>query len=198
MTVRSLGEGDREWVRDTLRELWGETVGVGQSEVEVAMVADTIALVLQPGSGDSIQALKAGVMEIPDIIVINKSDHPAARTMRTEIRSVLSLDRDREWRVPIVETEALQGKGVDALWGAVLDHRAFLERDGGLDAKRRENIEHEVIAVAVSQARRRLDEALADDAALRAILDEVHARRLDPLTATRQIADRVFRGRDGG
>jgi len=175
-----------------------ETVGVGQSEVEVAMVADTIALVLQPGSGDSIQALKAGVMEIPDIIVINKSDHPAARTMRTEIRSVLSLDRDREWRVPIVETEALQGKGVDSLWGAVLDHRAFLERDGGLDAKRRENIEHEVIAVAISQARRRLDEALADDAELRAILDEVHARRLDPLTATRQIADRVFRGRDGG
>jgi LAO/AO transport system kinase len=137
-------------------------------------------------------------MEIPDVIVINKSDHPAARTMRTEIRSVLSLDRDREWRVPIVETEALQGKGVDALWGAVLDHRAFLERDGGLDAKRRENIEHEVIAVAVSQARRRLDEALAGDADLRAILDEVHARRLDPLTATRQIADRVFRGRDGG
>jgi LAO/AO transport system kinase len=175
-----------------------ETVGVGQSEVEVAMVADTIVLVLQPGSGDSIQALKAGVMEIPDIIVINKSDHPAARTMRTEIRSVLSLDRDREWRVPIVETEALQGKGVDSLWGAVLDHRAFLERDGGLDAKRRENIEHEVIAVAISQARRRLDEALADDAELRAILDEVHARRLDPLTATRQIADRVFRGRDDG
>ena len=175
-----------------------ETVGVGQAEIDVIDHADTVVLVLMPGSGDSIQALKAGVMEIPDIIVINKSDHPAARTMRTEIRSVLSLDRDREWRVPIVETEALQGKGVDALWGAVLDHRAFLERDGGLDAKRRENIEHEVIAVAISQARRRLDEALADDAELRAILDEVHARRLDPLTATRQIADRVFRGRDGG
>jgi LAO/AO transport system kinase len=173
-----------------------ETVGVGQSEVEVAMVADTVVLVLQPGSGDSIQALKAGVMEIPDIIVINKSDHPAARTMRTEIRSVLSLDRDREWRVPIVETEALQGKGVADLWAAVLDHRTFLERDGGLDARRRQNIEHEVIAVAVAQARRRLDEALGDDAELQAILDEVHARRLDPLTATRQIADRVFRGRD--
>ena len=72
-----------------------ETVGVGQSEVEVASVADTVVLVLQPGSGDSIQALKAGVMEIPDIIVINKSDHPAAKTMRTEIRGVLSLDRDR-------------------------------------------------------------------------------------------------------
>ena len=96
-----------------------ETVGVGQSEVEVASVADTVVLVLQPGSGDSIQALKAGVMEIPDIIVINKSDHPAAKTMRTEIRGVLSLDRDREWRVPIVETEALKGEGTEALWQAV-------------------------------------------------------------------------------
>jgi LAO/AO transport system kinase len=175
-----------------------ETVGVGQSEVEVAMVADTVVLVLQPGSGDSIQALKAGVMEIPDIIVINKSDHPAARTMRTEIRSVLSLDRDREWRVPIVETEALQGKGTDALWQAVLDHRAFLDRDGGLDAKRRENIEHEVVAVAVAQARRRLDAALESDPELQSLLDEVHARRLDPLTATRQIADRVFREPEDG
>jgi LAO/AO transport system kinase len=175
-----------------------ETVGVGQSEVEVAMVADTIVLVLQPGSGDSIQALKAGVMEIPDLIVINKSDHPAARTMRTEIRSVLSLDREREWKVPIVETEALQGKGIEELWQAVLDHRSFLERDGGLDARRRENIEHEVIAVAVAQARRRLDAALENDPDLRSLLDDVHARRLDPLTATREIADRVFRRRDEG
>ena len=83
--------------------------------------------------------------------------------------------------MPIVETEALRGEGVDELWEAVLDHRAFLERDGGLDARRRENIEHEVVAVAVAQARRRLDEALGGDPELQAMLDEVHARRLDPL-----------------
>jgi LAO/AO transport system kinase len=175
-----------------------ETVGVGQGEIDIVDHADTVVLALMPGSGDSIQALKAGVMEIPDVIVINKSDHPAARTMRTEIRSVLSLDREREWKVPIVETEALQGKGVEELWQAVLDHRSFLERDGGLDARRRENIEHEVIAVAVAQARRRLDAALQNDPDLRALLDDVHARRLDPLTATREIADRVFRRRDEG
>ena len=175
-----------------------ETVGVGQSEVEVAIGRRHRRPRPAAGSGDSIQALKAGVMEIPDVIVINKSDHPAAQTMRTEIRSVLSLDRDREWRVPIVETEALEGEGTEALWQAVLDHRAFLERDGGLDARRRSNIEHEVVAVAVAQARRRLDAALAADPELRSLLDEVHARRLDPLTATRQIADRVFRERDDG
>jgi LAO/AO transport system kinase len=175
-----------------------ETVGVGQSEVEVASVADTVVLVLQPGSGDSIQALKAGIMEIPDVIVINKSDHPAASTMRTEIRSVLQLDREREWRVPIVETEALRGEGTDELWQAVLDHRAFLERDGGLAARRRANIEHEVVGVAIAQARRRLTAALRDDPDLHALLAEVEARRVDPLTATRTIADRVFREEHDG
>ncbi len=170
-----------------------ETVGVGQSEVDVATVADTVVLVLMPGSGDSVQALKAGIMEIPDVIVINKSDHPAAGTMRSEIRSILSLDRDREWRTPIVETEAIRGEGVPELWKAVLDHRAFLDRDGGLAARRRRSIEHEVVAVAVSQVRRRLNEAVESDPEVRALLDRVHARELDPLTATREIAERVLK-----
>jgi LAO/AO transport system kinase len=170
-----------------------ETVGVGQSEVDVATVADTVVLVLMPGSGDSVQALKAGIMEIPDVIVINKSDHPAAGTMRSEIRSFLSLDRDREWRTPIVETEAIRGEGVPELWKAVLDHRAFLDRDDGLAARRRRSIEHEVVAVAVSQVRRRLNEAVERDPEVRALLDRVHARELDPLTATREIAERVLK-----
>jgi LAO/AO transport system kinase len=174
-----------------------ETVGVGQSEVEVASLADTVLLVLQPGSGDSIQALKAGVMEIPDVIVINKSDHPAARTMRSEIRSVLALDADTSRRVPIVETEAFRSEGIAELWQAVLEHREHLEKHGGLEARRREAIEHEIVAVAVSQARRRLEEALERDPELRRLLDEVHARRLDPLTATREISERVLGEGDG-
>jgi LAO/AO transport system kinase len=173
-----------------------ETVGVGQSEVEVASLADTVVLVLQPGSGDSIQALKAGVMEIPDIIVINKSDHPAARTMRSEIRSVLALGPSTDRRVPIVETEAFRGDGIAELWQAVLDHRAELVKDGELEARRRRSIEHEIVAVAVAQARRRLSAALEADPELRRLLDEVHARRLDPLTATREISERVFRTPD--
>ena len=173
-----------------------ETVGVGQSEVEVASLADTVVLVLQPGSGDSIQALKAGVMEIPDIIVINKSDHPAARTMRSEIRSVLALGPATDRRVPIVETEAFRCEGIAELWQAVLDHRAELVEDGELDARRRRSVEHEIVAVAVAQARRRLSEALEADPELRRLLDEVHARRLDPLTATREISERVFRTPD--
>jgi GTPase len=174
-----------------------ETVGVGQSEVEVASVADTVVLVLMPGSGDSIQALKAGVMEIPDVIVINKCDHPAARAMRTDIRSILALDREREWKVPIVETEAIRGEGVAELWKAIGDHRAFLT-DEGLDARRRRNLEHELVSVAVAQVRQRLQGALEHDPELRRLLDAVHDRRLDPLTATREIAARVLgRGESG-
>jgi len=170
-----------------------ETVGVGQSEVEVASIADTVVLVLMPGSGDSIQALKAGVMEIPDVIVINKADHPATRTMRSEIRSILSLGAEREWKPPIVETEAIRGEGVAELWQAVRDHRDFLERSDGLAARRRRSVENEVVAVAVSHVRRQLSTALERDPQVRALLDRVHERELDPLTATREIAARVLR-----
>ena len=92
-----------------------ETVGVGQAEVDVIDHADSVVLVLIPGSGDSIQALKAGVMEIPDIIVVNKSDHPLTDTMVREIRGVLSLAPHEGWRVPIIKTEAARGEGVETL-----------------------------------------------------------------------------------
>src|SRR5438477_7257665 len=93
-----------------------ETVGTGQSEVEVIRIADTVLLVLMPGSGDSVQALKAGMMEIPDAIAINKRDHPGAKTMLNEVRSILALDTERAWKPPIVLTEAVQGEGVEQLW----------------------------------------------------------------------------------
>src|SRR5436309_1238259 len=104
-----------------------ETVGAGQSEVEVIGIADTVVLVLMPGSGDSIQALKAGIMEIPDVIAINKMDHPAARTMLNEVRSILSLDRDSAWPPPIVLTEAVRAENGPELWETRREHRAFLE-----------------------------------------------------------------------
>ena len=93
-----------------------ETVGAGQSEVEVIGIADSVLLVLMPGSGDSVQALKAGIMEIPDVIAINKMDHPAAKTMLSEVRSILALDHEREWKPPIVLTEAMRGENVEVLW----------------------------------------------------------------------------------
>ncbi len=94
-----------------------ETVGTGQSEVEVIGIADTVLLVLMPGSGDSVQALKAGIMEIPDVIAINKMDHPAAKTMLNEVRSILALDKSSEWKPPIVLTEATSGENVAGALG---------------------------------------------------------------------------------
>jgi len=170
-----------------------ETVGTGQGEVEVIGIADTVVLVLMPGSGDSIQALKAGIMEIPDVIAINKMDHPAAKTMLNEVRSVLSLDKERAWRPPIVLTEAVRGEHVPELWEQVEAHRAFLESDGLLEEQRRKNLAGEVFAVASARAKVHLEHAVADDPELRRLLDEVQSRKLDPLTAVREIMEKVFK-----
>ena len=107
-----------------------ETVGVGQAEVDIIDHADTVVLVLMPGSGDSIQALKAGVMEIPDVIVVNKADHPLTDTMVREIRGVLSLGPQEGWRVPIVKTEASRGEGVEELAEKIAEHREYIEAGG--------------------------------------------------------------------
>ena len=169
-----------------------ETVGAGQSEVEVIGIADTVVLVLMPGSGDSVQALKAGIMEIPDVIAINKMDHPAAKTMLNEVRSILALDRDRDWRPPIVLTEATRGEGVPELWEKIEAHRAHLEESGLLDERRRRNLAGEVFAVASARAKVHLEHAVSDDPELRRLLDEVQRRELDPLSAVREILDKVF------
>jgi LAO/AO transport system kinase len=175
-----------------------ETVGTGQSEVEVIGIADTVLLVLMPGSGDSVQALKAGIMEIPDVIAINKMDHPAAKTMLNEVRSILALDKNREWRPPIVLTEATRGENVPELWEKIEAHRKFLEQSGQLEERRARNLAGEVFAVASARAKRHLELAVGDDPELRRLLDEVQRRELDPLSAVREILEKVFRiGRDG-
>ncbi len=170
-----------------------ETVGAGQGEIEVISIADTVLLVLMPGSGDSIQALKAGIMEIPDVIAINKLDHPAAKTMLNEVRSILELDRDSSWRVPIVLTEALRGENVPELWEKIEEHRAFLESEGRLEERRRRNLVTEVLAVASARAKAHLARAVADDPELAPLLDQVQERKLDPLTAVREILAKVFK-----
>ncbi|MBA2297106.1 MAG: methylmalonyl Co-A mutase-associated GTPase MeaB [Actinobacteria bacterium] len=169
-----------------------ETVGAGQSEVEVIGIADTVLLVLMPGSGDSVQALKAGIMEIPDVIAINKMDHPAAKTMQNEVRSILALDREREWKPPIILTEALRGENVAQLWERIQEHRGFLNVGGLLEKRRRRNLAGEVFAVASGRAKTHLQAAVADDAELRRLLEEVQARELDPLSAVREILEKVY------
>ena len=178
------------------QDVFVETVGVGQAEIDIIDHADTIVLVLMPGSGDSIQALKAGVMEIPDIIVINKADHPLTDTMVREIRGVLSLanlDADSErgrWRVPIVKTEAAHGKGISELVERLDEHRAHILAEGTLQERRGRNLRNEVLAIATARLRRRLEEELREDAEFKRLLGEVVERRLDPASAATELLSR--------
>jgi LAO/AO transport system kinase len=180
------------------QDVFVETVGVGQAEIDIIDHADTIVLVLMPGSGDSIQALKAGVMEIPDVIVINKADHPLTDTMVREIRGVLSLanlDRTPEearerWRVPILKTEAARGEGIAELVSALQQHRAHILAAGHLEERRRRNLRNEVLAIATARMRRRLEEELHADPEFQRLLEEVVQRRLDPASAASALLER--------
>ncbi len=179
------------------QDVFVETVGVGQAEIDIIDHADTIVLVLMPGSGDSIQALKAGIMEIPDVIVINKADHPLTDTMVREIRGVLSLanlDRTPEevkgsWRVPIIRTEANRGRGIEELVKSLDEHRAHIVAAGTLAERRARNLRNEVLAIATSRLRRRLEEDLADDPIFAELLAQVVDRRLDPASAAATLLE---------
>jgi LAO/AO transport system kinase len=169
-----------------------ETVGVGQAEVDIIDHADTVVLVLQPGSGDSIQALKAGVMEIPDVIVVNKAEHPLTDTMVREIRGVLALapHEDGAWQIPIVRTEAARGTGVEDVVEALHEHRAHIQAEGTLLERRRRNLMNEVLALATFRLRRDLEESVREDPDVQALLDQVVERRLDPSSAAGTILER--------
>ncbi len=165
-----------------------ETVGVGQSEIEVASVVDVVVLVLQPGSGDSVQALKAGVMEIPDIICINKKDHPEAKSMRAELRHALSLT-PAGIRPVVVETDARSGDGVPELWAAVEERRAALGPEG-LELRRRASLERELRTVAVARAAAVIERTLGERAT--DLVRRLEARDTDPLAAVGELFAAAF------
>jgi LAO/AO transport system kinase len=172
-----------------------ETVGVGQGEIDIVDHADTVVLALMPGSGDSIQALKAGVMEIPDLILVNKADHPMTDTMVREIRSVLSLaDDEGGWQVPILRTEAAKGEGIEELATKIDEHRAHIEAEGTLERRRARNLRNEVLGIAAARLRRRLTDAVADDPQVAELLERVVRRELDPATAAGELLERPLDG----
>ncbi|HTW12459.1 MAG TPA: methylmalonyl Co-A mutase-associated GTPase MeaB, partial [Solirubrobacteraceae bacterium] len=173
-------------------------VGVGQAEVDIIDHADTVVLVLMPGSGDSIQALKAGVMEIPDLIVVNKADHPLTDTMVREIKGVLALGPRGGWQVPVIRTQAVSGEGVPELVDKLAEHRAFIAAEGTLSERRRRNLRSEVLAIATNRLRRELEAALAGDPDFQALLERVVSRQLDPASAAAEILDARARAQPRG
>ncbi len=142
-----------------------ETVGVGQSEIEIAELAQTTLVALQPGSGDSIQVLKAGILEIADIFVVNKKDHPMANQLKREIRSMMEMLDFSGWVPELVMTQATSGDGVDDLWAAIEKHVAYLQHSGEMAEKRREAFTHQVRQLALGHLQRKLERELESEVA---------------------------------
>ena len=167
-----------------------ETVGSGQNEVEVRTLADTVVLALMPGSGDGVQAIKAGLMEIPDVLAVTKADREGADAMVSELRNALSLVPAGPWDPPIVRVRALEDGGVEGLWDEVERHRAFLDEEGRLEERRRDGLARQLRALAAERMTRRVD-SQADGEFLDGLISEVLARRLDPSGAVDRVLERA-------
>ena len=163
-----------------------ETVGVGQVEVEVAGAADTTVVVVNPRWGDGVQANKAGLLEIADVLVVNKADRDGAADTVRDLEMMLELAGDRDWRPPIVQTVATDSRGVDDLWRAVLDHRVYLEADGRLERRRDERLREELRAIVHERLRAGAEERCHGERFDR-LVAQVAARELDPYAAADEL-----------
>ncbi|MFV0127727.1 methylmalonyl Co-A mutase-associated GTPase MeaB [Streptomyces sp. HMX112] len=166
-----------------------ETVGVGQSEVEIASQADTSVVLLAPGMGDGIQAAKAGILEIGDVYVVNKADRDGADATARELNHMLGLGESRgpgDWRPPIVKTVAARGEGVDEVVEALEKHRAWMEERGVLAERRRARAAHEVETIAVTALRERIGD-LRGDRRLDALAERIVAGETDPYAAADEL-----------
>jgi LAO/AO transport system kinase len=155
-----------------------ETVGVGQSEIEIADIADTTLVVLQPGSGDSVQVLKAGILEIADVFVVNKRDHPLALQLEREIRSMLEMVEFSGWIPPLIATQSIEGSGIPELWDAIGAHVDALREGGRLARKRRGAFEHRVRALVLGALAHQVEREVRS------------ADGADPYAAAREVLDR--------
>ncbi|MFE7784048.1 methylmalonyl Co-A mutase-associated GTPase MeaB [Streptomyces nigrescens] len=173
-----------------------ETVGVGQSEVEIASQADTSVVLLAPGMGDGIQAAKAGILEIGDVYVVNKADRDGADATARELNHMLGLGESRaqgDWRPPIVKTVAARGEGVDEVVEALEKHRAWMEEHGVLAQRRRSRAAHEVETIAVTALRERIGD-LRGDRRLDALAERIVSGETDPYRAADELVDGLTNG----
>jgi LAO/AO transport system kinase len=172
-----------------------ETVGVGQSEIEVVALADTTVVLLAPGMGDGVQAAKAGILEVADVFVVNKADRDGAVQTVRDLRHMISLGEpgEQRWRQPVLRTVAARGEGIDELVAALEEHRAWLDASGERERRRLARAEAEVQALAMGQVRTRIAD-LAGAAALTALAKRVVAGELDPYRAADELLDALGGG----
>ena len=172
-----------------------ETVGVGQDEVEIAKTADTTVVVLAPGLGDAIQSMKAGVMEIADLYVVNKADRSGADELLNEVNFRVEQDaqiRKALWKPPVVKTIALENQGTDSLMEAIEKHRSFLRQSGRLRRKRREKTRQETLALLTEEISRNVLNKVLGNGRFDALVDEIVAHKKDPYTSVEEIVRTIF------
>ena len=174
-----------------------ETVGVGQSELAIAGLADTLLLVLMPGTGDAVQLMKAGVLEVADIYVLNKADLQDAAQAARALREMLHDGRRDDWSPPIVEATAHQGRGLDALWQRIGEHRAYLEASGVLEHRRRARLRSEMVEAIEARLRTEVLGRIVASPCFDALQREVAARRSDPASAAREALTGFLAASDG-
>ena len=172
-----------------------ETVGVGQDEVEIAKTADTTIVVLAPGLGDTIQSMKAGVMEIADLYVVNKADRSGADALVSEVNVRLEQDsqiKKAVWKPPVVKTIAVDNQGTDSLVKAIEKHRSFLQQSGKLRKNRREKTRQETLALLRDEISRNVLEKVLGNGRFDALIDDIVAKKKDPYTSVQEIIRTIF------
>ena len=170
-----------------------ETVGVGQSEVDIVKNADTTLVVLVPGLGDDIQAIKAGILEIGDVFVINKCDRDGADRLNVEIEMMLDLGEAQNWRPPIERTIANKDQGVEDVVTALGDHRKYLEESGLLEERRRERARSEMLEMIHDRISRHIEENLSKTGEFNGYVEDVFERKTDPFTVVDSIVGKIFK-----
>ncbi len=165
-----------------------ETVGVGQAEVDVAAATDTTLVVVSPGWGDAVQVAKAGILEIADVFVVNKSDREGAEAAARDLEQMVGMGPELDWTPPVVATTATSSEGITTLWDAIERHRAHLESSGELERRRRERLVREVETLALESMRANVREGLEADTKL---TDDLLSRRIDPYRAASILEERI-------
>lgn len=168
-----------------------ETVGVGQSEVDIVKTADSTVVILTPAGGDSVQTIKAGIMEIADIFVINKADLPGAERTAAEINMMLDMNGKKEWRPPVLPTISIRGEGVAALWEALQNHRDYLVNSGKLQEVRRQRVKRELTEQVEYLVKSKIWDEVRGTIELDSLVEQISRREKDPYSAAAELLDKI-------
>jgi LAO/AO transport system kinase len=175
-----------------------ETVGVGQSEVDIVKTADTTVVVLTPAGGDSVQTLKAGIMEIADIFVINKADLPGMERTVTEVNMMLDMKNEQSWRPPVIPTVSVEGEGTEQLWTVLKEHRKYLQDSGRLQDVRLLRVRRELTEQVEYLAKDRIWNQVKEKIAFEELVEKIARRDQDPYSAACELLEKInFYERNG-